>query len=426
MHTPRVAVATSGGRDSTALLHCVARQARLVGVEVWALHVHHGLMREADAWLAQVRTQARRWGVNFEACRLQGQPAAGESVEAWARVHRYRALAQMARGNGIELVLLAHHRQDQAETWLLQALRGAGHDGLAAMPRVSPREGITWARPWLQMPRLAIEAYVARYRLRHVEDASNADNRHARSRLRQRVWPALLRAFPQAEAALAGAAAHAQEASVLAAEVAGIDLAACGEGGGLHLERWLVLSPARRSNALRTWLRARLGVAPPQSLTHRLLAELPQVRSGRWPTPRGWLALHRGLLMLEPASAAHSEPAVPPQTADLSRPGRFVMPAWHGAWHVLAVQHGGVRPEHLQAVVVHARSGGERLRLAPGASARSLKKQFQAHGVPAWARHAPLLSHADGRLICVPGIGIDATFLAAPGQAQLGLEWRPD
>ena len=120
----RVAVAASGGRDSTALLHCTVRQARDEGIEVLALHVHHGLMPQADDWLRQVRSQALRWGATFACRRLTGKPARGQSVEAWARIERYRALAEMATDAQCDLVLLAHHRRDQAETWLLQALRG--------------------------------------------------------------------------------------------------------------------------------------------------------------------------------------------------------------------------------------------------------------------------------------------------------------
>lgn len=175
MATPRVAVAVSGGRDSTALLHCTVRTAAALGVGVVALHVHHGLMPAADAWLAQVQAQCRRWGVAFCSRRLQTHPPRGASVEAWARAERYRALAEMAREARCSIVLLAHHRRDQAETWLLQALRGGGPAGLSAMPQEAVREGITWARPWLAQPRAAIEAYVRRHRLKHVEDDSNAD-----------------------------------------------------------------------------------------------------------------------------------------------------------------------------------------------------------------------------------------------------------
>src|SRR5262249_37298193 len=141
--------------------------------------------------------------IGFACTRLAGRPAPGESVEAWARSERYAALAEMARAEGASLVLLAHHRRDQAETVGLQALRGAGAAGLAAMPRVVQRGGLSWARPWLAQAPGAIDAYVELHGLGFVVDPSNADPRHARSRLRTSVMPALREAFPDAEVALA-------------------------------------------------------------------------------------------------------------------------------------------------------------------------------------------------------------------------------
>ncbi|MCZ8111215.1 MAG: tRNA lysidine(34) synthetase TilS [Betaproteobacteria bacterium] len=302
---PRVAVATSGGLDSTALLHCTLAQARPLGVEVWALHVHHGLMPEADAWQARVRRQALRWGARFAGERLAGAPAKGDSVEAWARQGRYAALARLAREAGCPLVLLAHHRRDQAETWLLQALRGAGAAGLSAMPRQALREGLVWARPWLEQPREAIEAYARRHRLRGVHDPSNDDPRFARGRLRGQVWPVLQAAFPSLDTVLATAARHAQSAQALAEEVAQADLAVLLHGDALRLAPWLALTPARRANALRAWLALRLGQGAPQTLVDRLLAEAPAGSApARWPAPGAVVQRRRGELRLLPAVAA--------------------------------------------------------------------------------------------------------------------------
>ena len=230
---PRVAVAASGGPDSTALLHATMRAASTLGVEVFGLHVHHGLMPQADEWLDHVRAQCKRWRIGFDARRLEGQPARGDSVEAWARRGRWAALTEMAQAHDITLVLLAQHRRDQAETWLLQALRGGGPAGLSAMPSVALRDGITWARPWLAQPRETVEAYLRQYRLKAVHDSSNADLRFARSRLRQQVWPALSAAFADAEAALTHAAARAQEAAAVLAEVAAQDLSTVVDGDAL-------------------------------------------------------------------------------------------------------------------------------------------------------------------------------------------------
>ena len=229
-----MAVAASGGRDSTGLLHATVRAAHGTGLQVAALHVHHGLNPAADDWQRHVQQQCARWAraglpVRCLTRRLNGNPAAGESVEGWARRGRYAALAEMAREAGAKLILLAHHRRDQAETLLLQALRGGGPAGLAAMPREARREGLLWCRPWLDEPGEAIAAYVARHRLSHIEDDSNLDTRFDRNRLRHDVWPALLEAFPHAESTLAAAGRHARWGAELIDEIGEGDLA------GLHV-----------------------------------------------------------------------------------------------------------------------------------------------------------------------------------------------
>jgi tRNA(Ile)-lysidine synthase len=424
MDRPRLAVATSGGLDSTALLHCTLAQARALGADVVALHVHHGLLPEADAWRVQVQRQALRWGAAFDSRQLGGAPARGESVEAWAREGRYAALADMAHAQGCGLVLLAHHRRDQAETWLLQALRGAGDAGLSAMPARVERRGLVWARPWLDQGRGAIEAYARRHRLKWVEDPSNADPRFARSRLRRAVWPALHAAFPDAETTLAQAARHAQFSAALARETAVDDLGDLAQARGLHRQPWLDLPPARRRNALRWWLMEPLGSFPPHSLVDRLMLELPAMRSGSWPTPAGWLRLNRGWLAHEPAAVAM--PAVAPdRSVDLSQPGRLQLPEWGGDLVVTRCQSGGVPASKLRQVCIHARRGGEQFSLAPKATARSLKKQFQALGLPAWARQGPLVSGAQGELLFVPRLGMDARSWAEPGAQQFQLQWEP-
>jgi tRNA(Ile)-lysidine synthase len=299
---PRVAVAASGGRDSTALLHCTVRQAAPLGVEVIALHVHHGLMPDADAWLERVKRQAVRWGAGFRAARLEGKPAKGDSVEAWARRERYAALTRLACDAGCELVLLAQHRRDQAETFVVQALRGGGAAGLAAMPRLATRAGITWARPWLTSPREVIDAYLRRHHLRPVEDPSNSDARFARGRLRA-LWPAWSKAFPDAEATLAAAARRAAEDAALVAEVAAQELKTLGAvSQPLPVARWLFLSSPRRIAVLRAWLAGVLPQPVPETLVRRLMEELPGRHHARWPAGARDLVLKRGLLAPEPAA----------------------------------------------------------------------------------------------------------------------------
>jgi tRNA(Ile)-lysidine synthase len=427
---PVVAVAYSAGRDSTALLHAVARAGQAQGFDVIALHVHHGLMPQADAWLALAQSQCQRWHksglpVRLVSTRLTGKPARGDSVEAWARRERRSALARMAHEAGASAVLLAHHRRDQSETVLLQALRGAGAAGLAAMPRAVERDGIWWLRPWLDQPREAIEAYVRQHRLRHVDDASNADARFARSRLRVRLWPALLEAFADAEGALVAVARRAHEAQAILAAVAAADLEALVDGERLNVAAWRRFDDARRANALRAWLHQRLGRGAPESLVERLIGELPHATTARWPVDGArQLALYRARLGLvdQPAQRHADDDG---QIIDLSRPGVHALPRWGGAFEVRRAASGGVSPGVLRACTLRVRRGGEQFQAQPRSTPRSLKKQYQAAGVAAWKRDGPLV-YVDGRLLFVPGLGIDARWLGAERRRGVTLLWHAD
>jgi tRNA(Ile)-lysidine synthase len=425
-----VAVAVSGGRDSMALLHCTAHAASGLGVPVWALHVHHGLQPQADEWAAFVERSCARWAakgldLRFTMRRLEGHPTRGQSVEAWARAGRYRALGEMARQAGCTLVLLAHHQGDQAETFLLQALRGGGAAGLAAMPASAQRAGLTWSRPWLDRPRREIEAYVRVHRIRHVDDASNDVRRFARNRLRLDVLPVLREAFADADAALTAAARRAARERALIAEVAQADLALVSDAAGLSIPRWLTLSPARRHEALRAWLEPQLPQGVPESLLNRLGEELSGQGPARWPWGGLSLRRYRGRLTAGPAPASDVVPDWPCE-ATLGRVGVHRVPGTLASVHLRSSAAEGLPKVLLQGARWQARQGGERFQGQPGRPPRSLKKEFQAAGIPAWARAAPLLVAADGTLLFVPGLGIDARALAMPGRPRVSLEWLPD
>ena len=425
-----VAVAFSGGRDSTALLHATASQAGENGVMVVALHVNHGLSAHADAWQRQCQALCEAWAtqgwpLTFVGQRLQMRPAKGDSVEAWARQARYRALRSMALAQGAGIVLLAHHRRDQAETVLLQALRGAGTAGLAGMPRCVERGGLTWARPWLDLPREAIDQYWRQHRLQPIEDDSNTEPRFARNRLRLAVWPALVDAFPHAEVALASTARWAQEASQCLRDLAAIDLATAASPTGLHLRAWQLLSLPRRSNALRAWLAQQMGASADASLVTRLLAELLAVGPATWPTAGGSLRRYRGVLRFAQQGSAHDQLNVPETSLSVRRAGVHRLPGWGGSLLVTRVKQGGVSLAWLGHVELKVRAGAERFQAGLLRPPRSLKQQFQAAAVPAWQRDGPLL-FSGGQLLFVPGLGIDARVVALPGQPQVALRWERD
>ena len=397
-------------------------------MSVLALHVHHGLSINADAWLDHASSQCARWArrglaVELVATRLAGGPEAGQSVEAWARRSRYRALREMALARGVDLVLLAHHRRDQAETFLLQALRGGGVAALSAMPKVILRDGVTWARPWIGQSREAIEAYARRHRLRWIDDDSNDDDRFARNRLRHRVWPALVGAFADAEGSLADAAQRVQDGAAVVDEIAAVDLAAIADEGGLDLSAWHALSAARRRQALLRWLRVAIGEAPPATLVERLMDEA--VASGpqrRWPAGSGELRSYRG--RLQPVVASSTRGKGPSLVVDLSRAGRHEIAGWHGAFRVDRVDAGGIPVATARRLELRPRAPGDRFQAGASRPPRSLKLQFQAKGVAPALRDGPIVCR-DGAIVFVPGLGVDARARAAAGEAQVGLSWLP-
>ncbi|UXH80071.1 tRNA lysidine(34) synthetase TilS [Roseateles amylovorans] len=462
-----VAVAYSGGRDSTALLHATTCSADQLGLRVVALHIHHGLSTQADGWVSHAQAQVDAWAarglpVTLQVERLSGQPAAGESTEAWARAGRHAALRRMAEAAGADLLLLAHHRRDQAETFLLQALRGAGAAGLAAMPKRQWRHGLCWARPWLDQPRESVEAYLSAHRLEFIDDDSNTHTRFARNHLRQAVWPALLAQAPGAETALARAAEWAQQAVALQREMAEEDLARWSDDDGLRQAWAQALSPARALNALRAWLHREAGRAAPSTLVQRLMREAPLAGVGRWPFGAHEVHLYRGRLRVEAAStpravgstsSGSSSPSAPmrrasspldflpsfpsvacsaaPSTAsgptaradlDLSQPGRYPLPDWGGVLEVLLVAERGVAASRLSKVSLRPREGGERFQAHERGLPRALKKCWQSAGIAAPQRDGPLLYLGD-TLLFAPGLGLDARCIDPDAQAPVALRW---
>ena len=433
----RVAVAASGGRDSTALLHCTARAAAQlaitcgVSLHVHALHVHHGLHVHADSWLDHVSAQVKRWARNglpltFHHHRLLTSPQQGESVEAWARRERYVALAKMANELGCDAVLLAQHRRDQAETVLLQALRGAGPAGLAAMPKAALRDGIQWLRPWLTQSRESIDVYINRWQLGYVDDPSNVNARFARSRLRQGTWLRLVDDFPDAELAFSSVAARAQEAAECLQDIARLDLERCTKGQTLLIARWLELGASRRANSLRTWLtETRVGPVP-ESLVKRLLAELPGKASGRWPFHSAELRLHQSILSVGLGGLPTRLTTAPVAcSVDLSSPGVVSLSKWRGHFVVEETQGPGLEASALTASICRARAGGEQFQATSKSVPQRLKNHFQRLGLPVWRRTGPLV-FANGKLVFVPGLGMDARAQSSTALRRVTLTWCPD
>jgi tRNA(Ile)-lysidine synthase len=440
----RIGIAYSGGLDSTVLLDAAVR---VVGAgRCVALHVHHGLSPNADAWLAHCAATARSLGVAFDTACVSVDQTSGEGIEAAARDARYRALDTMALRTGVATLWLAHHADDQAETVLLQLLRGAGIAGLAAMARQrhDPGAAVPRVRPLLTLLRAQLERYAHARALCWVEDESNTDTRYARNALRHDVVPVLTAHFPGFREALARTARHAATAQRLLDDLAAIDLASIAsddERISLSRAALCALDDARATNALRAWIRSRGMPAPSAARLAQMLRQLREAAPGhvlRVDHAGQTLRLYRDVVCWEPATVGGASGESGPD--ELTWDGREVwhLPRWRGSFVFAPVDAGceptaGAWPDTVSeallaggALRARPRSGGERLRRSPDAPSRSLKNLFQEAGVPAWKRDLPLL-YLDERLLCVPTIGVDGALAGGqmPGPRRR-IEWRPD
>jgi len=427
---PRVAVAFSGGVDSTVLAHALARRRRdFAGLRL--LHVDHGLQPASGDWSRHCARMARQLRLPFIGLDATIRRRRGESPEAAAREARYALLAMVLEPG--EVLVTAQHRDDQVETLLLQLLRGAGVPGLAAMPPIARFGAGYIARPLLGESREAIENQARLHRLQWVEDPSNMETQFARNFLRARVLPVIRANWPGADEAIARSARHMAEAGRLLAALADADLARAADGDGVNVAALRALPAARRRNALREYI-SRRGIDPPSTAQMREIAQgLLAARADAQPEVRWQGAVLRrraGRLLLEvnshEAKAAHAD---------------LVSKSWHWkrdrecvlnrAGDTLALVDDIAGPIDLQklppSIEIRARAGGEKLRPAAGARLQSLKKLIQAARITVEERtRLPLLfgESPNGGLIAAGDRWIDASIAANDkSRRRARLQW---
>lgn len=389
-------LACSGGLDSTVLLHALAADADLRAGGLRAVHVHHGWSDQAEVWASQVSQRAAQLQVPLTVLRVKPDFAGGSGPEAAARKARYRALAGDLKIN--ELLVTAQHADDQAETLLLNLLRGSGLDGLAGMRERVRIHGCRIWRPLLKVPRSSLRAYAGEHGLQWIDDPSNADPRLGRGFLRQQVLPRLLQRWPDAGTRLAQCAGLLRSDAELLAQQVAMALAACRDldPAILQISSLLKLDSRLRARVLRSWLR-QIGLpAPPARLLEQLLTQLPRLPADATPDWR-WrncrIRRYRGVL--------HAATATPPLRLHLR---------WDG--HELDLPDGLGRVHWSgppQAWLLHHREGGEKLQWH--GHQRPLKHVLQELGVPPWTRERMvLLSSIEGdqrRLRAVLGLVLD-------------------
>ena len=420
-HLHRLIVGYSGGMDSHVLLHqLVTQRTRRPAQHLEALYIDHGLQAASTRWGEHCATVCRELHVPFRVVRVNAQPLDGESPEAAARHARYAAFA--AELDADSALLTAHHRDDQAETLLLQLLRGAGPHGLAAMPAVA-RLGTGWLlRPLLETDRAALLAYAHRHCLHWVEDATNARLDFDRNYLRCRIMPLLRERWPATTRTLARSAYWCAETAHWLDAEADADLTriAVIHGDRLPVSAIAELSEPRQRNLLRRWLRRLQLPVPDARQVRHIIHDLLTAGPDRQPCvcwPGGQVRRYRATLYAMPPLARHD-----PDQCWVWRPEAEGWPALKmpgiGELRLQTTVGGGLSAAALTgaALTVRFRQGGERFRLAGRGHRQELKKLLQEAGIPPWCRDRLPLLYQDDELLAVVGLGVAAGWAAASGE----------
>ena len=419
-------LAYSGGLDSRVLLHlCAELRRQQPALAITAVHVHHGLQAAAEEWSRRCEATCAEEGVPFRLLRVDARPKPGQSPEEAARAARYRALgALMAEGDAL---LTAQHQDDQAETLLLQLLRGAGLPGLAAMPERAAFGPGFLLRPLLGCARRELREYAEAQALAWVEDPSNLDVGYDRNFLRHEVIPLLVQRWPAVNATLSRSAQHCAEAqATLCALAQDLCRAALDPANGtLRVDRMRGYSEADQRLVLREWLKAR-GFRMPSS---RVLEQVVKGALGAHPERSPAVRWSEGEIRRY-RDELHLLPVLPPFDPAAAMPWDGVsplrLPDANGELTACAAEGSGIAEAAWTAgrIEVRYRQGGETCRLAGRAGSRDLKKLFQEAGIPPWVRERTPLVYIDGRLAAVGGRWVCQAFAGAQGGRNIALAWR--
>ncbi|WP_456415357.1 tRNA lysidine(34) synthetase TilS [Thiolapillus sp.] len=401
-------VAFSGGMDSMTLLYALSQIRAQLPAPLQVVHINHGLQEKALEWERFCRRTCAALNIPLTNLQLNLRPAAGESLEAQARDARYAAIA--AHMNAGDMLLTAHHGDDQVETLLLQLLRGAGVSGLAAMPLIRRWQAGWLARPLLEFSREELQSWAQQQRLQWQDDPSNDHLGIRRNYLRHKVIPLLKQQWPGLVKTTSRSARHCAEAAHLMKEVGMADLVLMHDAGRpwqLLIPGLEVLSPQRKKNLLRHWIRQQGLPVPGHQIIERILSEVVEARQTGSPLlswDGGEIRRYRNALYLMPPLPPAPEEGLRLHW-DCGKP--LDLPQGLGR---LSVAN---KAQWLaDGVDVLFRSEGLVCRPDQRQNTRSFKRLCQDLGIPPWLRaRLPLVCCADGLIavadycMCQPELG---------------------
>ena len=408
----RWVVAFSGGIDSTVMLHALATSG--TAEKVLAVHIDHGLSPESTKWEAHCQRVAADLGVEYESRQVKVIEKSENGPEAAARVARYNAFLDLMKSG--DCLLSAHHEDDQAETLLLNLMRGSGPAGLAGIGLKQSFGRGQLLRPMLGIPGEAIEAYAKQYKLDWIDDPSNADSRFDRNFLRNEIVPRLAARWPAVSNRLRRTAELVGESSELLNDLADIDIAALGVPQKLRISDLQNLSPARQRNVIRRAIRL-CGLPPvPATRLFQVIHELLPAREDAQPLvvwANAAVRRYRDHLFVLPQRTGPEC-----EVGGTLRPGGPSLALGNGFGSISLSAEGnvGINPELARhGISIRYRDGGEAIRINAEGRTRKLKKLLQEEGIVPWMRSELPLLYAGDQLVAVADLWLQADCSSCPG-----------
>ena len=415
-------VAYSGGVDSHVLLHLLASSKALPIHCLKAIHIDHSLHDDSAQWAMHCAKVASTLGVDFQSIKVEVLNSHAMGVEAAARRVRYQAIA--GKLSTQDIVLTAQHQEDQAETLLLQLLRGAGPKGLSAMASLSSLGEGQMMRPFLNTTQVEIMAYATEHKLDWIDDPSNSNNQFNRNYIRHEVWPLIIKRWPSASRLLSRSAQHCCEADTLLADLAKLDLAVVlgkGSENSLNIDGLLSLSIERCKNLLRYFIVSHQFSLPSATMLQRIIDEVCLSAEDSMPMIQ-WTGIqirrYRGeIFFLKPQKPVNTSHTFLCKTTERLKLFEDCFLTW------LVVENMGISQAMFDdGLQVGFREGGEKIKLYGHQHHKSLKTLWQEWAIPPWERdRIPLLFYGN-ELIAVVGYGLcDQCELAAGEEGYLPL-----
>lgn len=403
--TNTIWIAYSGGLDSQVLLHLCANS--IINNKIKAIHIHHGLSNNADQWVEHCKEICQNLKIPLIIKRIQINEIKRKSLEEIARKERYQIFEELLEEN--DVLLMAHHADDQAETFLFRALRGSGVEGLSAIPQQRKLGKGLLYRPLLNFSRMELQKYAHENNLKWIEDESNQSEEFDRNFLRKQIIPVLKNRWKGLEKTLCRTAQIQTETAQLLLEVAQQDLAQCiGENSFmLKIKKLLQLSEQRQTNLLRYWLKDLNFEIPSRAKIKQILQTVLMAGLDRQPCVK-WKGVEIRRYQ-EHLYAISPVPIISTQHIEFN--WNLKQPLLLPLGQLSAKQNQFGLPNNTYQI--RFRKGGETCFVY--GQHHEVKKLLQEKGIPSWLRSFIPLIYKENILVAIPNVVIADSFRVENG-----------